>query len=108
MKIALKDCPVELRERVDAEICKPHVADQYEIISVEHREGTPYFDKSIVLHTYEVILFYGNLFVIFTQTTGHMRALTDGCVSECSLIVATVQNIIKSAPDWTGLGMPGE
>ena len=101
MRIELQQCPEALRKRVEEKMSKMPSKLECEILSVECREGTPYLDKSIIIHIFEVIILCGNMFTIFTQIIG--EALIEEQVSEDSLIFATVINILENAPEWTGL-----
>lgn len=65
------------------------------------KKSAPYRDKSIEMSTYEAILLHGNLFRVFTQVED--GGLLRDRVFESSLILATVQNILRNAPEWPGL-----
>ena len=102
MKIALTDCPPELREQLRTDTEKfLRWNGSCELISVVNFESTPYKDKSRIMRCYEAIVLVGNTYFVYRQNLD--GGVFEHKVEVASLTIGTVNNILDNSPEWTGL-----
>lgn len=95
--IELRDCPVLLREKVNAYLERfPEV----EILSVQKIHGTPYKDKSIIDTSYKVFTLQGNYFCVYKMSVCSKSEFSDRDVTQSCMIAGEIHEIVRLCPDW--------
>lgn len=97
--IRLSHCP-EIFQKAVQEKMNFYSRDGFsgcKLLHVSVCDTTPYLDKSRVMRTYRALLLAGNMFVVLRCSDGL------DLISEDSLILGEIMDILEHAPSWTGL-----